>query len=398
MRVLGAGLAMLGVLFASGVAAQWRCEATVDVAHSTDAKVFYHLESAGRRNIALAGDTLAIAWEDNSNGTPTVWIALSRGGAFDGRPIRLSVAAAYEPTVVTTMDGFAVAWEEGGEVWLRFVARDGALGEPFKLAQDASQVSLAAWDTDIVAVWSQARERAQVLRAAQLRRDDKAWRKATETFVEPAARRSAQSYPSVVVSGPTIHVAWEDRREGHTRILYSHAGANLRFTAPTTLNKIVRRAGGAGYGRGPGAARPALAAWDKSGVVAVWLDKRDFEAGYDVYAARKPSARLSWGPNEKVQDDFGEAIAQWHAAVAADTNARLAIAWDDDRDETSDIWLAWPTKSGWSENFALAEASGPGAQTHPSLAFDREGRLHLAWLHEHEGKRALRYCRARATD
>lgn len=397
MRAIHVGFAVLALAFMHSAAAQWRCETAVDLAQSTDAKVFYHLESAGRRNIALAGDTIAVAWEDNSNGTPTAWVALGRDGAFD-RPMRLSMEAAYEPTIVAAGEGFAVTWEEGAQAWLRFVAQDGALGEPFKLARGASQISLAARGADIVAVWSQTRGRAQVLRAAHLRRDDKGWRKTTETFVEPAARRSAQSYPSVAVSGPTIHVAWEDRREGHTRILYSHAGANLRFAAPIALNKIVRRAGGAGYGRGPGAARPALAAWDKSGVVAVWLDKRDFEAGYDVYAARKPSTRMSWGPNEKVQDDFGEAIAQWHAAVAADAKARLALAWDDDRDETSDIWLARPTTMGWSENFALPEASGPGAQTHPSLAFDRDGRLHLVWLHEHEGKRALRYCRARATD
>lgn len=398
MRGPGVVSAVVALVFASGAAAQWRCESAINIAQSTDAKVFYHLESAGRRNVAIDAETVAVTWEDNSNGTPTAWIALSRGGAFDGGAIRLSATAAYEPTVVATVDGFAVAWEEGGAVRLRFVALDGALGEPTVLAKDAVQVSLAAMRGEVVAVWSQVRGRAQVLRAARLSRDGKGWRKHAESFVEPKALRSAQSYSSVAVSAATVHVAWEDRREGHTRILYSHAGANLRFSAPKTLNKIVQRAGGAQYGRGPGAARPALAAWDKSGVVAVWLDKRDFEGGYDVYAARRSATRLNWGPNEKVQDDFGEAIAQWHAAVAADADARLAVAWDDDRDETSDIWLARPTQTGWSENFTLPEASGAGEQAHPSLAFDREGRLHLAWLHEHDGARALRYCRLRAAD
>lgn len=397
MRAIRSLFAVFALGFAGNAAAQWRCESAINIAHSSDAKVFYHLESAGRRNVAVNGETVAIAWEDNSNGTPTVWVALGRGGAFDSR-IRLSAGAAYEPGIVATGNGFAIGWEEDGAARLRFVALDGALGEPLVLAKDAVQVSLAAMNAEIVAVWSQARGRAQVLRAARLNRDAKGWRKRAEAFVEPKDVRSAQSYPSVAVSAATVHVAWEDRREGHTRILYSHAGANLRFTAPKTLNKIVQRAGGAQYGRGPGAARPALVAWGKAGIAAVWLDKRDFEAGYDVYAARRPATRLNWRPNEKVQDDFGEAIAQWHAAIAADANARLAVAWDDDRDETSDIWLARPTQSGWGENFALPAASGAGEQTHPSLAFDRDGRLHLAWLHEHDGARALRYCRVRATD
>ena len=397
MRAIRCLFAVLALAFAGNAAAQWRCDAPFDIARSADAKVFYHLESAGRRNVAVNGDTVAIAWEDNSNGTPTAWVALGRSGAFAGR-IRLSANAAYEPAIAAVSDGFALVWEEDGEAWLRFVAQDGALGKPFRLAQRAAQISLAAMGNDIVAVWSQARGRAQVLRAARLSRHGQAWRKEVEAFIEPKAPRSIQSYPSVAVSGTTLHVAWEDRREGHTRILYSQTGRSLGFAQPKTLNKIVRRAGGAQYGRGPGAARPALTAWDKTGVVAVWLDKRDFEGGYDVYAARKPAAHLNWGPNEKVQDDFGDAVAQWHAAVAADARGRFIVAWDDDRDESSDIWLAWPTPDGWSENFAVPEASGAGTQNHPSVAFDREGGLHLAWLHEHDGERALRYCRARAAD
>jgi len=397
MRTLRWVLAVGTLVFAGSAMAQWRCEKAVDIARSNDAKVFYHLESAGRRNVAVNGDTVAIAWEDNSNGLPNAWLALGRGDAFADR-IRLSANAAYEPAIAAVGDGFAVAWEENSDAWLQFVSRDGTLGKPLRLSQRAAQISLAAMDDDVIAVWSQARGRSQVLRAARLSRHGEAWRKEVEAFIEPKAPRSTQSYPSVAVSGTTLHVAWEDRREGHTRVLYSHAGGNLRFVAPRTLNKIVRRAGGTQYGRGPGAARPALTAWDKMGVVAVWLDKRDFEGGYDVYAARKPSARLNWGPNEKVQDDFGDAIAQWHAAVAADARGRLIVAWDDDRDESSDILLAWPTPGGWSENFAVPEASGVGTQTHPSIAFDREGGLHLAWLHEHDGERALRYCRARAAN
>ena len=99
------------------------------------------------------------------------------------------------------------------------------------------------------------------------------------------------------------------------------------------------------------------------GVAAVWADKRDFLAGYDVYAAFASGPRYKFGANEKVQDDFGNEIAQWHPAIAANRQGTVAAVWDDDRDGTPDIWLAWRTANGWSDNLAVPGASGPGVQS-----------------------------------
>ena len=59
---------------------------------------------------------------------------------------------------------------------------------------------------------------------------------------------------------------------------------------------------------------------------------------------------------------------------------QIAVAWDDNRDNTSDIWMSWRTAQGWSDDLAVPPASGPGDQTDPVLAFDGEGRLHVAWI------------------
>ena len=106
-------------------------------------------------------------------------------------------------------------------------------------------------------------------------------------------------------------------------------------------------------------------------MVAVWLDKRDFLSGYDVYAAFSSDGGRSFGRNLKVQDGFGENIAQWHAAVAANNQGRVVAVWDDDRDGNSDIWLANWTGKGYSDNVAVPAASGA---RHTDRSHDLSGR------------------------
>jgi hypothetical protein len=140
--------------------------------------------------------------------------------------------------------------------------------------------------------------------------------------------------------------------------------------------------------------RPTLAAWGKLGVAAVWLDKRDFLSGYDVYAAFDPGTRR-FGANLKVQDSFGDNMAQWHAKVVADAGGRLVALWDDARDGTPDVWLADWDGTAFGDNVAVPAAAGPGAQSDPVATLDADGFLHVVWLDRDEqaGTR-IRYARA----
>jgi hypothetical protein len=128
---------------------------------------------------------------------------------------------------------------------------------------------------------------------------------------------------------------------------------------------------------------------------AVKLDKRDFLAGYDVYAAFSQDGGRSFGRNIKVQDSFGDNVSQWHAAIAANPTGRIVAVWDDDRDGTPDIWLSnWDGKT-FSDNIAVPGAFGPGVQTDPVMDLDATDTLHMAWLERNEdGGTRLKYTRA----
>jgi hypothetical protein len=115
-----------------------------------------------------------------------------------------------------------------------------------------------------------------------------------------------------------------------------------------------------------------------------------------VYAALSEPGAMRFQHNERVQDEFGNNIGQWHAAIAAQSGL-LVITWDDDRDGSSDIWLSWREASGWSENLAVPGAGGAGIDASPSVTLDVAGHVHLVWIEQQtaDAPTRLRYVEGR---
>lgn len=405
MRGLGAfGL----LLFASTTfAAPWAFDPPIVVSHDAGPQAYTHLESAGRKSIAESAAWVAVTWEDNRDGVSRCYVALKAPGknAF-GKALRVSGAGeAYESVVVGLAQGrFALAWEEGGRVHARLLLH-GALGQPITLGSHAAlQVSLGYAAPDaLFATWSEKPKQYWQIQVARLLPGRDATLKAASPYaIETAALEGDQSYPSVVaLSAKQLVVAWEDRRAGHTRILSSTSTTGgVRFTPPQQINDAVWRGQMNGFGRGTGVMRVALSPYAAKGVAAVWADKRDFLSGYDVYVALMPDAKRKFGANEKAQDDFGNAIAQWHPVIGSNRQGQVVVVWDDDRDGTPDIWLSWRNASGWSGDLAVPGASGAGVQSDPALVLDAAGDLHVAWVEKAElnSPSHIRYVRGRLQD
>lgn len=363
--------------------------------------VFHHLESAGRQGIAVSGTTVAIVWEDNSDGTPRAYVAFRDAAGSGFRIQRLSGAPeAYEPVATALANGrFAFGWEEGGQAWMRTGSSTG-LDPAVQLSRHAAaQVTLGAEGGNLYVAWAERRHRHAAIHVTRVRigQPGQAPRPSAPVVVtgEP---NDEQLYPSLVVLGAGPLVAWEDRRAGHTRILYAHSRDGRRFSAARLLNEL-RPGRSDSYGRGTGAARVVLARAGAGRAGAVWLDKRDFEGGYDIYSAETGTDPRRFGTNRKVQDEFGGNTGQWHATLAAHPDGLMVSAWDDDRDGSPDLWLSWRAGPGenWSVNLGVPGASGPGLESSPVATLDRDGNLHLAWIGQTEesGPSTLRYLFAR---
>jgi hypothetical protein len=106
-------------------------------------------------------------------------------------------------------------------------------------------------------------------------------------------------------------------------------------------------------------------------------------------------ATRRFGKNIRVQDNFGDNMAQWHALVVSDASGRLVALWDDARDGTPDVWLSEWDGEAFGDDFTVPTAHGPGAHSDPVAALDAAGALHVVWLDRDEaaGTR-VRYARA----
>ncbi|MBI5613149.1 MAG: hypothetical protein HY942_08835 [Gammaproteobacteria bacterium] len=379
----------------------WEFSPPLPVTAVHGAGIYHHLDSSGRKNIAASGETVAIAWADNRSGSSQVYFTFkSKADSSFAREQRVSDGKnAYEPVIAALANGrFAIGWEQDGQVWMRPV-QAGTLGRAQLLADDGSQINMALnVRGQGYAVWVQ---RVGRLNRAMLARFEISAEQVARVHaaqpVDAQPPAADQFYPGVTLTEAGVMVVWEDRRHGHSVLYYSHSADGRRFSAPKRLNERGPSRSGGGYGKGTGVARAALAAHGKNAVTAVWLDKRDFEGGYDVYGAVSHDGGRSFGKNQKIQDQFGDIYGQWHAAIAGHASGLRAAVWDDDRDDTADVWLAWPVQNGWSENLAVPGASGLGEQTQPSVALDAAGDLHLAWIERDapDAPTRLRYLHAK---
>ncbi|NOZ11073.1 MAG: hypothetical protein GXP09_08565 [Gammaproteobacteria bacterium] len=383
----------------------WVFSDSIAVSNLARSKVFYHLESSGRKNIAASTKSVAIVWEDNRTGSSAIYLASK---AFDNKkfeaPVLVSAGnEAIEPSITAlSNDRYLMAWEQDGRIWSR-VFKAGKLGMPSKIEGGPGvQVSVTSTDKGqaAYAVWSQRAGAGQHIRLVRL------------SVVGPSLdlvigeakaidhannEKKRQFYPSIAIGGADIVVAWEDRRAGHTQIFYSCAEKNKAFSRPQVLNEQSPRIS-TQYGSGTGAARVSLSRVADGDIIAVWSDKRDFRSGYDVYSSFIRGSACRLDPNSKVQDEFGASIAQWHPSVVGDTGL-VAAVWEDDRNESADIWLSWIKKDGsWSDDLGVSPASGEGDQSHPAMTIDHRGRLHLVWLDRPNPSAAsqLRYAEAEA--
>lgn len=384
---------LAALLTAPAHAAPWEFSVPLDVMPPQPG-VFQQLDSAGRKHVAVSGDTLAVVWEESRGGVSQVHVAFKPLSASLFSLQRVSAGTAASLPVIAALDDnrFLLAWEQDGGVWARVVDA-GALGVSTRLARKATQPSLAVLDRKIIAAWADEQDRFPRIRSAFLKIDGlHVDLDGTARDVDHAAPAAEQLYPDVVLTPSGAGAVWEDRRHGHTVLLYAFSKSGGRFGQPKILNEQPPKRSEA-YGKGTGVARAALARHGRQGVAAVWLDKRSFLEGYDVYAGfARDGARFS--ANEKVQDDFGNNISQWHATLATSADGRTVVLWDDDRDGTADVWLAWPVGNGrWSESLSVPAASGPNQQSNPVAVFDAGGRLHLVWIEREtsEAPTRLRY-------
>ena len=381
-------------LWAPAWAFAWTFSPVIRVAELQQANQFAHLESSGNRAIAISNKQIAIAWEDNRSGQPQVYVAIKglNDSSFSPALPVSDNGPAYEPAMAGLGDGrFLILWEAKDQVWARIVSAQHAGSVQQLSTQPAREATLSArGDGQVWIAWAQKAGGHYQIVASQASVRGEHVQLTAVTPVDPVVPKQDQLYPSIASNAKGVVIGWEDRRFGHTRIFTAFAPTGQGFGPLRQLNELPPKRSDV-YGNGTGAMRVVLAGNGSAKVLACWLDKRDFAEGYDVYAAYSQDGGRTFYGNDKVEDMLGANQPQWHAVSAMDPAGHAVVVWDDQRDGNADLWMSWHSAAGWSDNVSPPGANGEAEQTQPAITFDRDGRLHLAFLERDKGVTAIRY-------
>lgn len=369
----------------------------------TDKKFFIHLDSSGRRLLAADDASVAVSWEDSRSGHAAVYVAYKIQADMQFSPAHKISGdnPAYEPVIVAlSKQYYLIAWEEANRIWVRVISSRGN-GEAVSVTDlPCRQASLSVVSANhAVLALSVLEGRYHIVHYADVQINGTSIQIRKPIPVDTSKDREMQLYPVVELTRHGSVVAWEDRRQGATRIFSAYApnhdSNNVTFGTYQIMNEFAPPPNPE-FGRGTGAMRVTLASDKDNFVAAAWMDKRNWRSGYDVFADISRDSGKTFGRDEKVQDMFANDIPQWHASIAVRKQDQvIAVAWDDTRNENLDVFYSLRINKEWSDDYELPGANGVGNQSHPAIVFDNKGVLHAVWLETSAEHVSLKYAHSR---
>ncbi len=210
------------------------------------------------------------------------------------------------------------------------------------------------------------------------------------TPVPLAAHLDNMWSPAITAVRNTVWIAWADFRNYNWDIFLARSddrgatfGANVRVDDYPDFERLNER--------------PTVVADRRGAVHVAWTDLRAREADTNVFIAHSTDGGATFGPSAQADDskagfdpDVDTPSSQWYPSLALADDV-LFLAWQDDRLGNNDIFFATSTDGG--ATFAPAErvddtGAGASAQTRPSLAVAgrrARRRCYVAWEDDRDG-------------
>ncbi|MEO8513768.1 MAG: T9SS type A sorting domain-containing protein [Ignavibacteria bacterium] len=271
------------------------------------------------KNIASSGADLYAVWTDTRDGNGEIYFKhSSNSGISWGTDTRITNNNSYSgyPSVAVSGIVLHVAWYD---------SRDGNEEIYYKRSTDGG----LSWGADT--------------------------RMTTED--------SSSAFPSLVVSGSTVHLLWRDSRNPVNEIYYRRStDGGVTWLAETRLSND------------PANSYSASISTAGSYVYAVWEDNRD-AGGVEIYFKRSSDVGATWGADTRLTVSNGNSE---YPCVESSGND-VYVSWNDNRDGNIEIYFKHSTDGGntWGPDMRLTTSAGDSFR--PSLAVSGSS-LHLVWF------------------
>ena len=182
-----------------------------------------------------------------------------------------------------------------------------------------------------------------------------------------------QGEPSVAAHGDTVHVTWQDRRDGDQDIYYRY----FNGTAWEPEQEI---------------SSDVMAEWQWSPDIAVegdtvhvvWRDEGDGDG--DIYY--RFFNGTAWEPEKQISTDVAQ---EWQGVGSVAVNGgRVHVVWEDRGDGDGDIYYRFFNGTAWHPIEPVSIGAGSEREGNPSVAVAGD-RVHVVWEDQGDGDKDIFY-------
>jgi len=282
--------------------------------------------------VASSGDTVNVVWGDNRDGNYEIYYKRSTDNGLNwGIDKRLTnnVSGSGEPSIAVFQSVVHIIWSD---------ERDGNSEIYYKRSTDGG----SSWGTD---------------------------KRLTNNL-------STSLFPSVAVSGSTVHIVWRDDRDSNNEIYYKRStdwGINWESDTRLTNNPAESWL-------------PSIAV---SGLIVhvVWFDTRD--SNEEIYYKRSTDGGLTWGQDTRLTNN----AASSECPSISVSGSIVHVVWQDWRDGNPEIYYKRSTNGGtnWGADTRLTtnfyESRYPSVSVSGSV-------MHVIWEDNRDGNYEIYYKRS----
>ncbi len=203
--------------------------------------------------------------------------------------------------------------------------------------------------------------------------------------------------PSIAINNDgSLHVVWYDWTDGEwgtdIEIMYTNYTSATGWNNGTLISDI--------YGWNNGESFYSKIAIDNNSVIhVVWQDNTNGEWGTDAEIMYVNYSAAIWSNATVISDKIGH--IGWlnnedssFSSIAVDNEGNLHVVWQDDTNgkwgnDIEILYANYTSDKGWSRAFLISDDSyqwNDGNSSHPSIAIDISGNIHVVWEDETDGE------------
>ncbi len=333
--------------------------------------------------IAASGNVVHVVWFDDRTGNSEIFYKRSSNGGVSWQAdTRLTNNAAFsqQPSVSVSGSVVHLVWRDNpdgnDEIYYKRSTDAGVTWpmDSIRLTNSTGSSmfpSMALSGSSVHVVWHDTRDGNNEIYYKRSTDGGLSWQADTRLTNNAATSQ----YPSVSVSGSTVHVAWQDNRDGNDEIYYKRStdgGATWQPDVRLTNNTLFSRF-------------PCVSA---SGlfVHVLWQDFRD--GNWRAYYKRSTDGGASWATDLALTDLMAYSQYPSVSAVAS----AVHLVWRELRDGNNEIYYKRSTDNGLTWEADVRLTNNTAISREPSCAVAGQN-VHVVWHDLRDGNYEVYYKR-----